>query len=412
MSNEILNKERKINFFSITNFSVLLIFLSGFLSPEVILCLQVITLIFILKKINLPLSFVFALVILMVQSLVTILLGTDSFGLFIKQYIGIVFSCIYWLAVIRYDNIFNIIYIYICWCKIVATVAIFQYIMSILGFESLSNIGWLIKSQINTSGGRSAAFFSEPSECALILFPVIFLILYKFFGKYKKEIKDLVSIKASIVILLGYLSTMSSVGFIGILISFIFILIEYKFNWRQIVVIVVAVISILILYNRVDFFQQRVNDTFGIISNTQFISKSNLSTQTLILNEEVAIKSFQKTFGLGGGLGSHEVSYNKYITDFDIEDVQLFLNKEDANSLLLRMISEIGLIGIIIIISFFVKYKIKRKKDINLSFIIFQKMILAYMMLRFIRFGHYFNCGLFLFLIMYYRLYYSEKYHH
>ncbi len=395
--------ERNLKWNSFEGISIILIFLNGIFPPEIILALQVFLMVFLFNKIRLPKGIFFIISLILLQGILSMLLGTDTVGDFLKQFIGILISLTYWFTITYNFSINKLLYLYKNASVFTSIVSIFQFLAGSFGFSSLSNMGWLIKSQISTTGGRSAAFFSEPSECAIILFPMAFIALYSIIGKRKKVLKRFINLKETFIILLGYFCTMSTVGYIGIFICLLTILFEYRMNLKQILIVVIAFFMFSLLYNNVTFFQQRINDTYSNLYNSNDLAQSNLSTQTLILNKDIAIKSFEMTKGLGGGLGSHEISYNKYIGDFDTEHISLFLNKDDANSLFLRIISELGILGMFLIGFFLIKFRVANEKDnaIDVNRIIYL-MIVSYIFIRMIRFGHYFNCGFFMFISLYY----------
>ena len=103
------------------------------------------------------------------------------------------------------------------------------------------------------------------------------------------------------------------------------------------------------IYNLSFEFQRRVNDSFLSISN-QDLSGANISTYALLSNAYVAMRVIEGNPLLGNGLGSHVVSHAMYVNNipgvefFEARDSQ-FLQAEEAASLAIRVLSELGLIG-------------------------------------------------------------------
>jgi hypothetical protein len=100
---------------------------------------------------------------------------------------------------------------------------------------------------------------------------------------------------------------------------------------------------------------------------------------------------------LGSGLGSHEITHDKYLTDISgVEDFEGYsdLNSKDANSLLLRTLSDLGLFGFFLIIFFIIK-NYYRGDNINLLFL--SRAILIYFFCKLIREGHYFSPEMYFF---------------
>lgn len=80
----------------------------------------------------------------------------------------------------------------------------------------------------------------------------------------------------------------------------------------------------------------------------------------------------------------------------------MFLNVEDANSLFLRLRSETGLLGLLLIFIFIFKFHIIRKNDKSGYLWIINNGILSMFAIRLLRFGHYFATGFFFFFWLYY----------
>lgn len=393
----------RTSWISIPGISILLIFLNGLLPTEAVLAIQFCLLVIMIKKIDIEFPFVVAFLIIFIQSYICILLGNDTFPNFLKQYIGIIISAMYWMTCISKNNILTFIILYKKASIFTSIIAILQFIAGSLGIESLSNMSWLIKSQQFTTGGRSAAFLNEPSACALVLFPIFFLGLYKLFGKYNKSLQGLINNREIFIVFLGYFSTFSSSGFFGAIIAIIIIVLEYGVRIKQVFILLIGIFLMGVIYTNNSFINQRVEDTLAVVDGTKPLNQVNLSTQTIILNKDIAFASFDNTHGLGSGLGSHPLSYNKYINNFNAFDI-MQLNKDDANSMFLRLLSELGILGIslYIIFLYFWRYKIGKQQS-TMVYKVLSLMCFGYVLMRFIRYGHYFDCGYFMFIVIYYR---------
>lgn len=389
--------------------SITLIFLNGILPASVVIAIQFFLLLFMVKKIKVPFSFLIIFLCVLVQGIVCIIQGNDTFSLFLKQYICIGISVVYWLTCINKKNIDLYIQLYKKFSVFTAIVAIAQYIFSLIGLDELANMSWLIKSQGATPVGRTAAFLNEPSTCALVLFPMVFLSIYSWIGKNKRNAHLTISNWEKIVIVIGFITTGSSSGFIGVAFALIIISLEYGINYKVIFIVLSGVLLLGFFYKNVPLINVRVNDTYYTLTNRENVSYANVSTQTLVLNKDVAFENFKETKGLGGGLGSHQIAYNKYINLFDTNNL-LHLNQQDANSMLLRIISELGILGFVIAAFFLVGYRYRKNNNQkDMRYKVLSLMCLSYILMRFARFGHYFDCGFFMFVVIYYRCYEISK---
>lgn len=379
--------------------SVLLIFLCGFLSEEVILIIQILLLIFA-KKITMPKKIVVFFILIAFHATINIAIGNDELILMIKQLVGIFISIIYYYNTI--DNMKKVdffIDVYIKLSIFIAILCILQQVAYVFHLNFIYDLRWIIKEQLPPSNlkYRSTAIFREPSECALVLFPAFFLSIYYFVGKNKIIYK--INKLSAFIICIAYICTFSSAGYIGAIIGLIIIWIEYKHSLKQIGILLVVGIVVSSLYIYIPDFRTRVDDTFKLFTDDSLhISKANISSQTLIINEKVALKNLIYTYGLGSGIGSHSLAYKKMINTIDVQNVVLFLNQEDANSLLLRIVSEFGIIGLLLLLAFVKKYSNLKYKSIYSTY---SKMCVAYIILRMLRYGHYFNDGLWGFIIIY-----------
>jgi O-antigen ligase len=143
------------------------------------------------------------------------------------------------------------------------------------------------------------------------------------------------------------------------------------------------------------------------------VAGSHLTIYAYVSNAFVAFKSFIGNPFFGRGLGSHPLSYDEFIYPNNANILwqnkyanYAGVNRLDANSLFLRLVSETGLLGIIIVFYFIFRFRLKHcDKSLgiisNATFVLF--------ILQLIRQGHYFYNGLFFFVWVYYFAYKIER---
>lgn len=399
---------KRISWFSIPGLSVLLIFLNALIPMPILVGIEFIILMLSFKQIRIIYSVAIALAIVFFQSYLSVIFGTDTFTLFLQQFVSICITAAYWFTLVNDRNIMVYLRLYKQMAIFTALVSIFQYIMSVLGVSSLATMSWLIKDQSRTPVGRSAAFLNEPSYCALVLFPLVFFGIYQLFGRYKSVQVIRLNFLEFIIIFAGFLFTGSSTGFFGVTVSIIVILLEYGISYNQVLILALSIICLGTVYNKVSFIHQRLNDTVHLVNGKGNLDSVNLSTQSLIVNKNIAVDSFKATNGFGGGMGSHPLSYDKFVGNYG-PNIAL-QNNYDANSLMLRIISELGVVGIILLIYLLYKYRFRRNNNPSVqSYKIVSRMCLCYIFMRLFRFGHYFDCGLYMFIAIYYQCYFISK---
>lgn len=399
---------KRVSWFSIPGLSVLLIFLNALIPMPILVGIEFVILMLSFKQIRIIYSVVIALAIVFFQSYLSVLLGTNTFTLFLQQFICICITAAYWFTFINDQNIMEYLYFYKILAIFTALVSIFQYIMSLLGISSLATMSWLIRAQSSTPVGRSAAFLNEPSYCALVLFPLVFFGIYQLIGRYKSAQVIRLNLLEYIIIFPGFFFTGSSTGFFGVSVSIVVILLEYGISYKQVVILLLAVLCLGTVYSKVTFIHQRLNDSMSLVSGKERLDTVNLSTQSLIVNEKIAVDSFETTKGFGGGMGSHPLSYDKFVGNYGPNI--LTQNKLDANSLMLRIISELGIAGILILVILLYHYRFRKDNNSDVAnYKIISRMCLCYIFMRLFRFGHYFDCGLYMFIAIYYQCYVISK---
>jgi hypothetical protein len=112
----------------------------------------------------------------------------------------------------------------------------------------------------------------------------------------------------------------------------------------------------------------RTDDTFGALANND-VSGTNLSTFALLSNMFVTERVLAVHPILGNGLGSHILSNKTFIQDLPGVDLieaagwDSGANVEDASSLTLRVLSELGLMGLVGVLWFIVQFRAKGGGD-------------------------------------------------
>ncbi|MDD5492795.1 MAG: hypothetical protein PHV60_08985, partial [bacterium] len=239
----------------------------------------------------------------------------------------------------------------------------------------------------------------EPAHFGAAMAPAIFV---SFLTLFKKNI-NFIDRKAALTIILSVLLSFSLVGYIGI----VFALLMIMLNYHQFKTILAGAIILLIIsyfpYRYVPNIKIRVDDTLAVINHKIPMKNANLSTFTFYSNAFIAYKSLGQNPVLGSGLGSHQLSYQKYISQIVPPDrvrITAFLSSEDAGSLFLRLISETGLLGIAVFVYFLCRFYVSRKKDEYLWII--SNAILCLVILNLLRLGNYFYSGFIFFIWLYY----------
>jgi hypothetical protein len=247
-----------------------------------------------------------------------------------------------------------------------ASVGILQFATSnilgyeLINFEGMNDVaGGFVWASPGAMGAlaRSNSFCSEPAHFGIMLGIATGPALLRagFFGQeLKRVMKPSVPGWAAITILIGLLVSLSLVAYFDLLA--ITLSLAWLFRQHAPGRVIRLIGSLLLVFS--GFFaiaylvipeigeKMATIDLIPIAFGKDRVSSSvdDLSALTLAANLEVARENLLSNVLLGGGLGSHPVVYDLVAPEY----AMLTLNSENAASLLIRLISETGLLGTIV----------------------------------------------------------------
>jgi len=360
---------------------------------------------FFLGRYKIPSYFIYFSLILIAAGVYNIYFNQNTFALFLKIYLGLFMSYLFYYYVIESFNknvslLFNI---YLKGAYIMAIIGAFQLISFLVGFKFGYDYTWILNKSSPVVGGnlgiRINSLYSEPSQYAIVQAPAVFAAIYKFIHK---DFKGFTLWQASISIVI-YLLTFSSLGFIGVFLSVVLLMINLGFVRYVIFSIPLVLLIFNILYNNVDEFRDRWDGTKEVFTTSKFeLGKSNGSSIILYDNYQVALKNFKENPFFGTGLGSHPIAFEKYSVTKHIRKYGFAGNSADANSMFLRILSETGLFGVLVLIWFLFKFYRSRQPNDTQNQWLISNSILVLIILFLFRQGHYFINGFPFFVLLYY----------
>ncbi len=335
---------------------------------------------FILIYINrykFSLSFLVLLLAILFHGVIAFISLKIPFKLFLSQFIGITLVSSYYYNVI----------------KLIGIKEIFEYYTKVAFFVAL--LGLLMYSLNITiwDPERLHSILPEPSFFIYLTVPAI---IYFYKNKYYYKF---------IIMLIALLLAKSSLGFLAVLIYLAFEFIRIK-KIKYILYALPFIIMFIMFLSKNEEVVMRVNDTvesLNVFKNKKFDESINLSSYALLSNMYVSVTNFTQ-HPLGTGLGSYTYIYNEKIKDLKIpwyiRTLKLHeLNKQDADSLFLRILSDFGIFGIALILFILISY-FRPFKTENIYNII-ANGIFIYLLLKLLRSGHYFSVEFYFFLWTY-----------
>lgn len=388
----------------------------GYFFYIVMICLYPILILSELKKgkrLSVNKSFVITLFSIGLLGVMSILFNTNSFGSFLKNILGITFAYVFYYLLLKYNEFdyARLFSIYIKGAILIATIGILQLLSYKLDFRLGYDYSWLLnKWKYVQEGGyiRVNSITQEPAHMIKILCPALFISIHKlFFGN------RFITYIGAVIILLATVISFSSLGMIAIF----FCLLLLTANYFKPKYIVYSSFSIpFVIYTVVTYmegFTLRLESAINILKGeTVSIQNVDLSTFTLYNNFVVGLSSFKQNILIGGGLGSHPVSFKKYSLLSGATELTGYvdLNTQDAASFFTRTMSEFGSIGLVAVFIFLFKFYVRRNKRLPKEadfYWLISNSILVLFIMSLIRYGHYFLYGLPIFIFTYY---YNKKY--
>lgn len=346
------------------------------------------------KRINIILFLIFII------GFLTVFLFGNQIGRVFSQVIGIAIIANFFYAFFKLnlDTPINIFKLYCRYSYIVSLIGILFFFLYLFHVDV---IGLMIKylpfGYPGTTGTfRLQSIMLEPAHFAGVVLPAYFYYL----NNIKKRKKQFFVIFTALVL------SFSSVAYLGMLVCFLILKSRNPLKKISLVAFGAAFATVVYFYS--ENVKLRVDDSFQtILSNGRDLGDVNLSTYALFSNVYVAKRVFLDSPIIGHGIGSHPISHKKYVKQIDsgevLERLDLVdINSEDANSLFLRIISELGLLGLISVCLFIYKYYTNDGTYVSQS-------ILIYFLYKLLREGHYFSPEMYLFVMLYLFVNYKYK---
>jgi hypothetical protein len=328
---------------------------------------------------------VYALLYLWFSGLVAVLFGPDKLGNYLQQAIGITVVSTYFYLFIKYQPL-SLEELFRVYAKGALSVSILG--LAIVPFASLY-LGRF--SPVESISG-------EPTKFATIVFPAF----YYYAANAIRERKDK---GPALVMFVALILSGSAVGFLGILIAII-LFTRHRTKYLIFAPVILLLLGALI-YGSDPHFRVRVDDTFNVFKLGD-VSGANLSTFALMSNAYVTGQVLQERPLFGYGIGGHIIAHEKFVgglTGTDTLAEWLHLNAIDADSLLLRTGSELGIVGLILVFVFLFKLFVRgRQRYSEMS-----AAILIYFALKLIRAGHWFPAELYFFVWLYVFLWLASR---
>ena len=357
-------------------------------------------------KVGIPKFLFYGSFAFIIIGLVNVSFLNNSLFNFIKIFLGL-FVSIYFFLLHLYLKNFNVELYFKIYCKLcllVSFIGVAQVISFLINFKYGFDYSWIFNKWGFIKGGivgiRVNSILAEPSQLGIVLSPALFVSVRNLIRRKTLYFKRWQSLLIVLIVIL----TTSTIAYFGLLLV---ILINTKsFKLRYILVgLIISIFGFFLAYRNVNEFKLRVDAAKGLWLDENFdIVNTNNSSFVLYNNLHIAKQNLLKKPLFGTGLGSHEFAFKKYSLTKKLLNYNFEFNVKDGNSLLIRLCTETGLIGVILMISFcaknlIVENEISEKLEIRY---VISNAIFILIVLTLLRQGNYMLNGLPLMFLIYY----------
>ena len=232
-------------------------------------------------------------------------------------------------------------------------------------------------------GVRFFSIFHEPSHfIQFAAFGYMYLFVTWLTQSRRISMTYLIILGVSLVL------TRSALALLPLLAPMIVLLIRYLFTSKGLIVFA-AMMSLLVVELTVGVIPQAITQRFSDLITGLYdpnaLTQLNASSGSLVNAFYVAIQTLQNTYGSGIGFGSFKEAFELYSSKET--SINLY-NSVSGGSLLIRVMTELGLFGLLLLLGFFI-FKLRLKISANPELYCFSWACLAVLLTSFARLGGY-----------------------
>ncbi len=344
--------------------------------------------------------------VLLIVGFFNIAIGNDSFPLFLKVFLGVFLAYNFYDSVIKQFD-FNVELLfkwYLTGAFITCIIGLIQFISFQIGFSPGYDYSYILNKWGVVPGGnfgiRVNSIFAEPTHLAGVISPAFFLSVYNL----TRKSPYLQSKSRGLLIILIFLLSFSALGQMGILLTIALLMLNYGLIRYFFIIVILGVFIFSIIYNNVTDFRERYDGLIELFTEGReafVLGKTHGSSFILYNNSVVTFENFKSNFMFGSGLGSHPIAFEKFNVLKGITTAGFANNSADANSMLLRLLSETGLFGTVIFLTIVIKCYVARNPELDSVHWLISNAILVLILLNLFRQGHYFLNGFPFFFLLY-----------
>ena len=314
------------------------------------------------------------LLLLLISGAISIFIQKNSLILFLEQFLGVAFVSTYYYHFFKFFSVDNIRFVFEKYVSMATFICLIGIPIYIYDFSLIS------------IEARFKSVLTEPAHFVAIILPALFYVGYCW------------NRSKFLVLFTSFLLSLSAVGYISAIFNLILTRVG---NLRKsfLAFIFILPLAIIFYFYSVNF-KVRIDDSSKVVLDKD-LTGVNISTYSFFSNAFVALESIQLNPLIGQGFGAHILTREKFLYNVNgIEGFSEFfaLNQKDGNSLFLRVSSDLGFIGLALIIFFIIHNYVPGNTKNGLI----SKSVLVYFCAKLLRDGHYFSPEMYFFVMIYY----------
>lgn len=371
---------------------------------------------FYLIKFGIPKTIFQIFGILLISGVFHITIGNNQTWPFFKVFIG-TFSSYYFFYIIVIELNYSVkllFKIYLQGAFLLTALSVIQFVVFITGIDTGNGPFFFFGTFPPYTGDglfgvRINTFFGEPTYFAMFLAGAVFVALHDIlFFKRRYHFK----LYQAVIVIAGVYFSFSGtlLGTIGL--SFILIALNYGFFRYLVFLIPISIIVLTQILGSSRDFSSRYEGTLNIFLDNpeQNLNVFEYHGSSVILynNFHIAVENFKRNPLFGTGLGSHPTAFEKYSLTKNVKTAGFDLNKQDANAMFNRLLSETGIFGLGMVFIFLFWRYVKRGNGNNELWIISSACLIV-IVINLGRQGHYFLAGFPFYIWMYYATFLENK---
>ena len=294
--------------------------------------------------------------------------GDIPTGVYIKVAGSIILPYVFYAYVWRHFeyDVERLFTIYLKGAYVISIIGLLLFIDSFLGNNLLHFLQSFIYIDIVDAsfGIRLASLLGEPTYFANIILPAGVVAMMRLVVKKNVGIGiDYMTKRKAAVFTISLLLTYSAIAFLGLLLGGVLLLLRHGAIRYAIVIPLILVIARIIIF-QVPELEERYQGVLSVSSEKSQTGEFHGSSFILFNHAYITWMNLNENPLFGTGLGTHSLATDKFsLGNEGVEYHYRTQNAQDASSMLLRILSELGILGGILVFIFLRRNFIPRVPD-------------------------------------------------